>query len=364
VVRDDLAAGVDHPQLAVGAGDPVVEAPGAPLGHRRLDHAGDAGAVVGVDLVEIAAVRAAEAVGRHAVDAVQLVGPRHAVAGDVPLPAAQVGDLLRLGELGLVGPQALLRLRARGDVLQHADRVPRPVGGVAHDRGGEQRHHRPAVAVAQARLRLEAGPHAVAQALPHAAPGVLVGQEVEDRRVGELVRRAADERGQRLVDAQHGAVGRDERHPHRRALEGLGDAVEIEILAVGDVLADDVDQLAVAVDRRPVLDPPAVAVRAHDAEPGRPDGARGHQLRELRADLVLVLGMDEVPERPPQKLVLGQADDRAGGRVGAVQAAVRRGHEQRVAHQLEEPALHLLGMRLALGGHGGNRPTARASSCR
>ena len=64
LVADDLAAGVDHPQLAVGADDAVVEAPRPALGDGVLDHAGDARAVVGVDAVEVRAVRAREASGR------------------------------------------------------------------------------------------------------------------------------------------------------------------------------------------------------------------------------------------------------------------------------------------------------------
>ena len=53
LVERDLAARVDHPHVAVGAHDPVVEVPGAAVGDAVLDRAGDAGAVVRVDALEV-----------------------------------------------------------------------------------------------------------------------------------------------------------------------------------------------------------------------------------------------------------------------------------------------------------------------
>ena len=187
---------MDHPQLAVGADDAVVEAPGPALGHGRLDDAPDASAVVGVDLVQVGPVGPRLVVGPHPVDAIELVGPGDAVGGDLPLPRAHPGDLLGLGQLGLVGRQVGLRLVALGHVEDLADVVLRLAADVAHERRAQERHDRASLAVAHRRLDLHRG-LAVAQRVLQA----LVLDEVGERLGQQFALGVAEHAAQGRVDA-------------------------------------------------------------------------------------------------------------------------------------------------------------------
>ena len=257
LVEHDLAARVDHAQVAVGAHDPVVEAPRPALGERRLDHPPDAGAVVGMDLVEVGPVGAGHAVGCHAVDAVELVGPGDAIGGDLPLPRPHPRDLLGLGQLGLVGGQVRLRLVALGHVEHLADVVLGLGPRVAHEREADQRHHRAPAAVAHGRLELQRG-RRLAQGLGHARVVDHVGEALGQ----QLLLGVPEQAAQGRVDPQEGAPRRDERHPERRIAEGAGEAVHEDLLAIGDVVDQGVDEAAHRVERRLGLDPAHLRRRA------------------------------------------------------------------------------------------------------
>ena len=336
VVEHHLAARMDHAHLVVGAHDAVVEAPAAALGHRRLDHPRDASAVVRVDLVEVAAVGAGEAVGPHAVDAVQLVGPHDAVRGDLPLPAPEPRDLLRLGQLGLVGHQPLLHLVAAREVEELADVVERLAARVAHQRGADDRHGGMAVGPAQVRLDLERA--ALGGAQPLAAPlrgrDAVVGDDLEDRGLQQLVLGAVQQAAEGGVDPAKAPVGVHQRHAQRRIGEGLDEALGVRVLGVGDVTADGEDQPVVPEDRTRLQ--PAVPARGRacpEAEGlAQPVVHRGEALGHR----VAVAGMDDVEEPGRGEILAVEPDELPAGAVQAHDATVRVDHGQHVGRELEE----------------------------
>ena len=135
---DHLARAVQMAHAAVGPDDALLVAEGFARLQRLADARTHLRAVVGVNEVHELVERAAEALGRHAVDLVQLVGPGDAVARDIPRPAAEIAEPLRfhemgvglveLGgalahaavELGLGTAQAVLAASAHGDVHRRA----------------------------------------------------------------------------------------------------------------------------------------------------------------------------------------------------------------------------------------------------
>ena len=120
----DDAAAADPADLAVGADDPVVEGELVVAGPTArwmasTARSGRRGGCSGRYVVEVD-----RRPGLDAEDPVELVGPAHAVGGDVPLPAADLGDLLGGGELLLAldeGVEQLLALGVRRDPVQPAD---------------------------------------------------------------------------------------------------------------------------------------------------------------------------------------------------------------------------------------------------
>ncbi len=112
-VLRDLAHALQVPHRAVGAHDPlrVGEAP-APL-EGGLDLALDARAIVGVHAGEEALEGDLARLRLEPVDAVELVRPGHGAGREVPLPAADVRDLLRRGQLPLDPPDAFFAPPAR-----------------------------------------------------------------------------------------------------------------------------------------------------------------------------------------------------------------------------------------------------------
>jgi hypothetical protein len=325
---------VNHAQLTVGANDAVVEAPRPAIGDGRGQDPRHAVAIVGVHLLDVGAVGTGLAVGANAVDPVELVGPRDAVGDYVPLPGTEARDLLGLRELGLVGPQARLRLVALGHVEQLADVVQRLAALVAHERRAEQRDDGKAVAVAHARFDLEG----VRRAQRLRYGGVL--DDVLQRELEELGLAAPEQAAERGVGAQEAAVRRDERQAERRIAKRAREAVHEVGLAIGDVVADRVDEPRLAVERRPRLRPPLAAVGSGEAKAERRERlAVLHDLVERSGSRLVVALVDDVPERAREVLLLGQPGLLAGGGVDADDRPVPRGDDQRLADELEEPPL-------------------------
>ena len=138
--------------------DPGVEDELVGLLEGARDGGGDVVTVVGVHPVEEAlVVRREIRAGLEPVDPVQLVGPRDDIADDVPLPAADLGDVLGLGQLRLAALQGVDQtplLAVLGDPVQPADVVAVVVlDGVVAD----QRPEPLAVLAQQAALQVAAG---------------------------------------------------------------------------------------------------------------------------------------------------------------------------------------------------------------
>ena len=143
----DVLVGAGHPHrpaggVALGAAEATQPAdgavapddPGVPLelvgaGVRRVHLPPDVGPVVGVDVVEEPLVGGGELLAGDLVDPVELVGPHDLVVLDVPLPAADGGDRLRLGQPLLAVAQRVEQLPALG-VVGVAVEVAEDVAGV------------------------------------------------------------------------------------------------------------------------------------------------------------------------------------------------------------------------------------------
>ena len=117
-VSDGAAACLHPADLAVGARDAVVEHVGIARLDAPPDELFDDDPVVGVEAFEVGLVRGDEAVEVDAEDAEHLVGPRHPVGVDVPLPAPEARQALRLGQQAFVFEQRLSDNPAFGDVAR------------------------------------------------------------------------------------------------------------------------------------------------------------------------------------------------------------------------------------------------------
>src|SRR5262249_35094929 len=121
-VAEHLPAPEQRAHRAVGAHDAVLERERAAVRHRLPQHRVGRGAVVGVHGLQIAVEPRAEVARRGAEDAAEFVGPDDVVALDVPFPAADVADALRLGQARLAAPQLLFDATVRRDVIARHDR--------------------------------------------------------------------------------------------------------------------------------------------------------------------------------------------------------------------------------------------------
>ena len=344
VVEHDLAARVDHPRLLVGPDDPVVQRPAAALGHGRLDDPGHAGAVVLVDLVEVAAVGAGQAVRPHPVDPVELVGPHDVVGGQVPLPAAEPGDLLGLGELGLVGRQPGGLGAAGRDVEDLEDVVERDVARVADGRRADEHDRLRAVGAPQARLALGADLVVAGHALGGPRAALLAPHDhVGQAQAGQLGHVDPEDAPERVVAALDPALDVHDGHAQRRAREGVDEALRVGLLQAGHVAPDGVQETALAVEHGLRLEPAARAVAAHDPEAEALVCAALRELGEARADRVGVLGVDDVEERAAHDLLRGAADELERRRVGQPHHAVDADDGHRVVREGEQARLGRVG---------------------
>ena len=98
VVGRDLAAAVQDADDAVGPDDAVLEGERRVIFERPVQRAVDRVPVLRVDVAQQSLVARGKSTGGQAVDAIQLIGPGDLVGRDVPLPAADVRDVLRFSE--------------------------------------------------------------------------------------------------------------------------------------------------------------------------------------------------------------------------------------------------------------------------
>src|SRR5687767_10956787 len=110
-----MAAAEEVSLLAVGPDDAGLELVGPAFQDGLADHGLDALAVVRVHQVEEGLVREPH-VCRHPEEAMKLVGPADMVVRDVPFPASDVRDRLRLREPLAGLAQGLLLALPAGDV--------------------------------------------------------------------------------------------------------------------------------------------------------------------------------------------------------------------------------------------------------
>ena len=344
VVEHDLAARVDHPRLLVGPDDPVVQRPAAALGHGRLDDPGHAGAVVLVDLVEVAAVGAGQAVRPHPVDPVELVGPHDVVGGQVPLPAAEPGDLLGLGELGLVGRQPGGLGAAGRDVEDLEDVVERDVARVADGRRADEHDRLRAVGAPQPRLALGADLVVAGHALGGPRAALLAPHDhVGQAQAGQLGHVDPEDAPERVVAALDPPLDVHDGHAQRRAGEGVDEALRVGLLQAGHVASDGEQATVLAVEHGLRLEPAARAVAAHDPEAEAPVRAALRELGEARADRLGVLRIDDVEERAAHDLLRRAADELERRRVGQLHHAVDPDDGHRVVREGEQARLGRVG---------------------
>ena len=123
-VEDHAAAALHDPLASVPEDGTVRHLEGVPFLERHRDGRAHAVSVARMDPGEVGLVVQLAALGLEVVDPVELVRPRDAVAGDVPLPAADVGEGLRLGEPHRGLAERLgggVALRDRGAEREQAD---------------------------------------------------------------------------------------------------------------------------------------------------------------------------------------------------------------------------------------------------
>ncbi len=130
----ELAAADHRPHLTPGPHDPVLDREAALAGDRPSPCASRAGPVAGVDALRGTPRTWPGSLAREPEDAVDLVRPDQPPRADGVDPAAEVGDALRLREVGAAPLGLLLAAlaldRHRGDLGHRHDR-----GGVAVDAG-------------------------------------------------------------------------------------------------------------------------------------------------------------------------------------------------------------------------------------
>ena len=109
--------------------------------------------------------------------------------------------------------------------------------------------------------------------------------------------------------------------------------------------AEELDHIGVYLR----LDPAHLAVGSYYADVrgrGGPTVREHVSVRDLGR--LAIVGMDELQVGPRQPLRLGEAQELEARRVVAMEAPVRPAHEQRVAHELEEP---LIAIGVLMGAH-------------
>ena len=163
VAEHDLTVRFDHAQLAPGPHDRVLVTERLACRDRSLHEELHPFAGLGMDAIEKCLEARLQGRRIEAEDAIQLLGPGHHACADVPLPASDPGELLRLRELALALGDGLSRALSPGDVLDLGDRVARLSLVVADERDVEQPPDDAAVGPQIALLELKAGDRAGGQ---------------------------------------------------------------------------------------------------------------------------------------------------------------------------------------------------------
>ena len=191
-----------------------------------------------------------------------------------------------------------------------------------------------------------------------------------DRQALELRGRVAGDLAQRAVDAQEAEVGRGQRHPDRRLLEGGAEALlglgqrGLGLHALGDVAdgrvaLDDGAGRGIAHDAQARLHPHRALCAAHAV--GDRDG-RLLAAAEQDRDAGRVVLVHEVGERPAEQLLGLEPQQVAAGGRGVAHRAVGLEHADQVGGGLGEHARALLGLEprelgtVALGAADGDQP--------
>ncbi len=246
-IGDHLAAAVNEADAAVRTENPVLDGKRLAVGTRRVDHR--PGSIPVVRVVPLANRCKAQvpAPGRQAVDSPQLVRPVEPSARDVPLPAADPRDRLRLGQ-----PTAL--------VLQRADEALDPDTKQANEqRGDHDRRHADQPVDRRTRSGADAREHdRVCQSGERELRGALVA--------GEEVRRVDPDPEVDERERTAPVVAPEDRSPDQQAAESHGRRGQCNRKAVG---------------AEPEHDPRGERDREHDEQPRTVGPAR---LREQRTD--------------------------------------------------------------------------------
>ena len=198
---------------------------------------------------------------------------------------------------------------------------------------------------------------------------VLVVDEVEDRVLEQLGLRAAEHVGERRVDPAQRAARRHDRHADRRVVEQRREPLELDVLAARDV-AHDREDAGPRRCRASSRTRPSASCR-RGAGSGSGTGSRSAvaaQVLVLGGDRAVVGGMDEVPVRARQQLVLRKSHQHTRRAVDAQDAALDRRHDHRVGRDVEQALLQRAIAHVGIEPHGicdhhESTPLRRAARC-
>ncbi len=240
-VHDDLVAGGDMANASVGKQGAMLEVDRLAAGEAAFDDRLHPLPVLRVHQLHETRHGRGEFRGADAEHAEHLLGPVHAVAGDVPLPGPQAADPLRFRQAGRMRLQLRLGFAPLGDVVRRAvDR--RAVAGRC--RPPHQPLPRPILAAVPV-LEI-AGFHAFREASHDGGSGlpILGMHELRERTRHQLVQRVAQGRFPGRVEAQEIAVGRgDAQHVERELEEPV--QLPLGALPLADVAQERAEDMAV-----------------------------------------------------------------------------------------------------------------------
>ena len=101
---------LQYPHRPIRTDDTVLTGIGLVLSIRPFDQGGKALPILGMDELKDRLIRGSKLLPIHTPDPKQFIRPRHGICGDVPLPAAQLREMLGLRQLRLALLEIFLRL--------------------------------------------------------------------------------------------------------------------------------------------------------------------------------------------------------------------------------------------------------------